>query len=790
MEVSSNTSTTTPLERENFLKEIIYDTTGVVALERVLESLAAKIGSFFKAERVYLFKYTNSHHLDLSTVIGYTAKGVAPVDLDQLPYINQILTDVDPIKNVQLAFHYKASEAPLEIRGFFDKNDIKAAIVFEIFQRGTPYGRFVLHYRHQLFTKQEVELLQVVLELISNAIFQQDILKNDQLARQKVEEQTNEIKRLIDSVPAFISYVTCDLKYKYYNKTYSDIFGIPEVEIATKKIKDILGEQTFQRSNKMISRVLKGEAVSFENQVTDKKGSVRDLLVKYTPHFSSDGAVLGFFVLGNDVSEIKATERKLEEQKERIHLALESSNQGTWDHNFFTGTIELSERSRMLLNFSNSEEVTYKSFLDKIHPQDLEKVKQFLEFIVMEEDITKTSTVKFRNKNNQWVKASGKLFVDSENRSVHFISVLEDITEYIQHEEYLKKQQQHFYNIFQKAPSLIFVLQTKELIFEYANNALVTQTRLPKIKGRRFADVFPELEEQGFVALLQKSLSTGETISGNEVMAAVVNPEGTLEKSYFNYVFHPKINSKGVANEVVVYANNITAQVKARKSLEAFLSMASHELKTPITAISAYSELIEEEINAGLQENESAGYIVKLKSNLQRLQNLVNELLDVSRIQSGKLEFTFKRFSYASFLNNCVDNLKLVFPNHRLHISIATKNYVYADKERLEQVLNNLISNAVKYAPGEVDIWLEVREEKNKIITVVRDQGIGIPEEKQKNLFQRFVRLESKNYRTAGLGLGLYICKEIIQAHKGEIGVKNDPDKRGTLFYFSLPVAK
>lgn len=790
MELKKIKSETNSAAREAFLREIIHLTAGNDQKDSILQILAAKIGSFFNADRVYIFNYNQFGHLDLDAYGSYNNNNISPLQLMNLPFERQILMDPDPKKNVQQVFNINdLAQAPLRLQRFLKMYNVTSFLVYEIFYKGKPNGRFVMQYcKKNILSDEEILLLESILHLITHSIFERSLLIKEQETRLKAQNLGEELQQIIDSIPAFISFVTPDLKFKYYNKMYSEFFGISDEDIHKKEMKDIIGEKPYRISGKMMKRVLEGEKVTFENEVIDKKGRKRNVHVQYLPNRDNNGIINGFFVLGNDVTEIKSTEHRLEEKRERLRLAIESTNLGTWDHNFVTGEIEVSQRTRELLGFDENEDITHKGFLNKICEEDREKVKKLLENIIMDEQQDDYHMV-FRTLHEKWIKAYGRLFVDSENRNIRFIGLIEDITEQKKYETYLQKQQAHFYEIFNEAPSLIFVLKGKDFIYEYVNNAFLERYHHINVIGKKFESVFPELIEQGFGDLLNKVYYSGKNVTGKEVLAGIVSlSTGELREGYFNYLFHPTFDANDKVEGVVVYANDITDQVKSRKLLESFLSIASHELKTPLTSVMAYTELMAEEL-ANENSRLCDTYMPKMVTNLKRLRNLINDLLDVSRIQSGKFDYNFHDLSYKKFIEGCIENLKMVYPKHNFHVSINSENFVHADRERLEQVISNLISNAVKYAPGKNEIYIEVKDHKKSIVTSVTDNGFGIPLNKQKELFQKFFRLESEAFKSTGLGIGLYISKEIINVHKGEIGVKSNPGK-GSTFYFKLPIVQ
>jgi PAS domain S-box-containing protein len=227
------------------------------------------------------------------------------------------------------------------------------------------------------------------------------------------------------------------------------------------------------------------------------------------------------------------------------------------------------------------------------------------------------------------------------------------------------------------------------------------------------------------------------------------------------------------------------AQESDRKKDE-FMGITSHELKTPLTSLKAYMQLMVHAIEEKDLSN-IPKYIYKTEEGVKKLERLVNDLLDVSRIHSGKLQLNHTVFDFIKLVNTTIENISLIAPGYKILRRGMDVIKVKGDRERLEQVMINLVTNAVKYSPEKKDIIIEIGKEDTLLAVKVIDQGIGIPEQKLEKIFTRFYRVEDNSQRFSGLGIGLYISAEIIKRHGGEIGVKSKEGK-GSEFWFTLPV--
>jgi signal transduction histidine kinase len=232
-----------------------------------------------------------------------------------------------------------------------------------------------------------------------------------------------------------------------------------------------------------------------------------------------------------------------------------------------------------------------------------------------------------------------------------------------------------------------------------------------------------------------------------------------------------------------------------------FLSIASHELKTPLTSVSGLSQVLLRRMRRRLEIGapdaeewnlEQRGHVERLEllnSQTARLGRLIDELLDVSRIESGKLDLHWGPVDLVQLIAEVAARLQLTTTLHRIEVDVdgVMDLSVYADRDHLEQVLDNLVSNAVKFSPEAGSIWVRLREVGDTVVVSVQDFGVGIPSEQLEAIFGLFYQAEDPvSRRTGGMGLGLYISKEIVGRHGGQIWAESTPD-HGSTFSISLP---
>jgi len=296
--------------------------------------------------------------------------------------------------------------------------------------------------------------------------------------------------------------------------------------------------------------------------------------------------------------------------------------------------------------------------------------------------------------------------------------------------------------------------------------------------------------------IFQKTFS-GEGIlrSDNTLAVPVISPSGEVIGGLFFAHSQPGMFTEeheklltGIASQAAVAVENaqLYEEVKtlnARK--DEFIGVAGHELRTPITTIKGYLQLLEDQTPEGLTKD----FIEKALRQVNKLNRLITDLLDVTRIHAGKLDYTISRCSLIELVKECVETVCQIHTSHVIESRLPDDDLlVMADATKIEQVLINFLINAIKYSPGQNKIVVQVTKESGQGVVSVRDLGMGIPKQHLNNIFNRYYRVNNSQHVIGGLGIGLYISKEIINRHHGSMWVESEEGK-GSTFYFALPLA-
>ncbi|MBD1392947.1 PAS domain-containing sensor histidine kinase [Mucilaginibacter glaciei] len=240
-------------------------------------------------------------------------------------------------------------------------------------------------------------------------------------------------------------------------------------------------------------------------------------------------------------------------------------------------------------------------------------------------------------------------------------------------------------------------------------------------------------------------------------------------------------------NRILLAIEDITERREIEQRKEDFISIASHEMKTPLTSIKGNLQLLQRKAQRNNDTQYSEGFATASKSIL-RLEKLIYDLLDVSKIQSGKVGFSFTTFNFTHLINEAVEGILATTQTHNIIVTGGSSQIeITADYGRLEQVLLNLLGNAIKYSPDGNSVKVHISILPGYLKVSITDTGVGIHERDHKRIFERFYRADQIAEKFPGVGIGLYVCNEIIKEHKGTLWVESAEGK-GSVFSFTIPV--
>lgn len=540
----------------------------------------------------------------------------------------------------------------------------------------------------------------------------------------------------------------------------------------------------------------------------------------------AQGKIVSVLATGHDVTARRAMERVLSASAERLNEAQRLAKVGSWELNLLTGELVWSDEVFRLFEIDkNKFGATYEAFLNAIHPEDRDKVNlAYTESLKTRKPYEVTHRLLMSDGRIKWVQESCESEFAGDGKPLFSRGTVQDISPQKYAEQALAQSEALYRALAQLAPVGIFRTDASGASI-YVNDhyceisgisreaalgkgwaaalhpddrARVQEEWLQAVKQRHpFASELRLRRPDGQVIWIE-SHAKAETDSSGEVIGYVGTVTDITARKHAEVLLRD--SNEELERRVQLRTDMLRAAKEeaeqANKSKSVFLTSMSHELRTPLNAILGYAQLMQ--LDPGLPQN-----VVENAAEIKRagdyLLNLMSDILDLARIESGKLHLQPETLSLAVAMNNChAHNIQAAISrNVALHMAESCSAYqVVADQRGLMQVLNNLVSNAIKYnrAGGRVNVSCTegkpgAKGKPGTVRIAVTDNGMGIAADKQAQLFQPFNRLGAERGSIEGTGIGLVISRKLVEGMQGVIGMESVYGV-GSTFWVELPVAK
>ncbi|GAC1348593.1 MAG: hypothetical protein NVSMB27_16930 [Ktedonobacteraceae bacterium] len=540
------------------------------------------------------------------------------------------------------------------------------------------------------------------------------------------------------------------------------------------------------------------------------------------------------------------------DEEKRLRALLEKTRDAVVLFDRQMNILYISSSIEQILGYAPAEYAQRANRFDLLHPDDQQQSRESIIALLQTpgESVTRQHRIRHKDGTYRWVEATiTNLLDDPEVEAV--LANFRDITDQKRAEEerqqLLQRERQarheaeleqlHLRSLFAQAPALIHILRGPEHVFEFFHPLGKELVGGRDLSGMKVREALPEYEGQGYFELLDHVYQTGEPFSAKEMPSLLKAADGTLIERFFNAIYQPWYDGDGKIAGVLNFAVEVTDQVRARQQVEAlaealqrnqerlehtnselrrqrdeltalntaleqanrarsqFISTMSHELRTPLTSILGFSQMLlkgAESTQLSQRHRDELGRILK---NGKHLLALVNDVLDIAKIESGRIEVTASQVDVGTLLRSILEEVQPMALQQgiqlRSHVEVEAES-LETDPGKLRQILLNLVSNAIKFTEqGEVSITatnvIGSPAAAEGIAIAVKDTGIGIPIEFHTRLFEPFYQVDGGySRRFGGTGLGLAIVRQLTTVLGGTIAVASRPGE-GSTFTVTLP---
>jgi PAS domain S-box-containing protein len=617
-----------------------------------------------------------------------------------------------------------------------------------------------------------------------------DLKDQEALDLRRSREQ---LELLSDTLPALISYIGADRRYRTCNALYSKWFGLPREKIVGHTMEEVLGPAAWRVIAPHFARALEGEPSEFEADVDYRHGGKRWIHARYTPHRGDGGDVVGVACLVTDIT----PRRETGYARARLASIVDSSDDAIVSKTL-DGTITSWNAGAARLFGYAAEEAVGRPVMMLIPNDRRYEEQRILERIRHGELVPPYETVRLRKDGSLFdVSLSVSPIIDETGRIVGASKIARDITARKRAEQDVRRGREALNGLIDRAPFGIYIVDSGLKIAQMnARSQSGAFYNVRPIIGRKLEEVmrimWPEPTATEIITAFRETLATGETYRWRNFSSARAD---TSNVESYEWELH-RITLPDGKPGVVSYYFETTRLRKAEQGLreadrrkDEFLATLAHELRNPLAPIRNGLQILR---LAGNDPVATTQVQEMLERQVNHLVRLVDDLMEVARVTRGRIELRREMIDLAAMLRSAVETSRPLIESARHELTVELPEEpvtLMADPVRLAQIIANLLNNAAKYTEDGGRISLSARRENNHAVISVRDSGVGIPVDVLPRVFDLFAQADRTYHRSqGGLGIGLTLVRTLVELHGGTVAAKSEGVGRGSEFIVALPL--
>jgi PAS domain S-box-containing protein len=651
-------------------------------------------------------------------------------------------------------------------------------------------------------------------QIISVTLISRDITE-----RKKAGEEITRLSQALAMTATGVVLVDPDGKVMDVNEATLRRHGFADKQsVLGKPVLDLVAPEQREAAAADMQDLWEKDEITGEYEIITEDGKIVPVETSVTVMKDADGKVIGLVAITNDITERKKAEKRLQESEEKLRVMFGSITDGVIVTDLTGTVVEANAGAAHLIGYSNKEELIGRNAFEFVSPKDralaMNATKKTLEEGLIQERAE--YTILTADGREIDTDSSAAVLYDSSGNPTGIVNVVRDITDRKHAEEKLKESEEKFrtfvdtasdlLNITDRAGNITDVNESMARVLGYSKEELIgmhfTQILPLKTFERDFKPPFEKFIKRGGEIAFDTAFTTkdGKEVYGELRSVAIHDKRGRYVGS--RAVFHDLTERKKAEQELQEKNEQLKAQREelVRKATELelvsqakseFLASMSHELRTPLSAVIGFSELMLDGVPGEIND-EQRGCLNDILDSGRRLLSLINDILDLSKVEAGKIELKPQNLDIANIVSDVVQIIKPVLNKNRQEIEVSVTQglpEVRGDKNRLEQILLNLLSNASKFTEQGGRMRIHVGRKGDYCQVAVIDTGIGIKKEDQEHVFEAFVQGETLSDRKKeGTGLGLTLTKRFVEAIGGRIWMESEYGK-GSTFIFTIPLA-